>query len=721
MTALCRLALLLTLALTLALPARAQAQAQDRATLVSDRLEITGDNQLVASGAVEIFYQGNRLRAARLVYDKASDRLQIEGPIILTDAGGNTTLFASAADLSADMTEGILTSARLVLNQQLQIAANRAMRIGGRYTELDQVVASSCKICENSPVPLWEIRAARVVHDQEARQLYFDQAQFRVAGLPIFYIPRLRMPDPTLDRTTGFLMPVVRTTSDLGFGLKLPYFVALGEDKDLTVTPYLTARHSRTLELRYRQAFRTGKIEVTGALTRDRLLPGEDRGFIFANGEFDLPDDFKLTFRLQAASDNAYLLDYGYSDTDMLDSRVEISRTRRNGFFSARVVSFQSLRDDEDNNTLPSLITDVTFHRRFSLWTLGGEGGFRLQTHSHLRTSNNPLDGPDPDDIADGRDVSRISARIDWRRSFILAGGIEATILGEASADAYTIGQDGIYGGDHARSHAAAGVELRWPWVKHVAETGATHVIEPVVQLIWAGQNGARIPNEDSALVEFDEGNIWSLDRFPGADAVEEGKRANIGVSWTRYDPAGWSLGMTVGRVVRDRDRDQFGVASGLNTGQSDWLAALTVDWQNGFAATGRVILDDDFALTKGELRLALNREKVALSTSAIWAVADPQENRPDPTREFAFDARWQATPALMAKMSGRYDFQTDRGTLAGMGVEYRNDCVLVDFSVSRRFTSSTSVTPTTSFGLSVDLIGFGSGKTAGPSRRCYN
>lgn len=703
-------------ALFLALPAAAQ----DRATLVSDRLEITGANQLIASGSVEIFYQGQRLRAARLIYDQKADRLRIEGPIVLTDASGNTILFASEADLAADLRNGILTSARLVLNQQLQIAANRAMRIDGRYTALDQVVASSCKVCANSPVPLWEIRAARVVHDQEARQLYFDHAQFRVAGLPIFYIPRLRMPDPTLERSSGFLMPVMRTTSDLGFGLKIPYFLTLGPDKDLTITPYLTARGSRTVELRYRQAFRTGTVEVNGAVTRDELLPGDTRGYVFANGAFDLPDDFKLTFGLQAASDNAYLLDYGYSDTDLLDSRVELSRTRRNGFFSARVVSFQSLRDDEDNDTIPSLMTDVTFHRRFSLGPLGGEGGFRLQTHSHLRTSDDPFDGPDPDDIADGRDVSRVSARVDWRRSFILPMGIEATVLGEAQVDAYTIGQDAIYGGDSSRSHTAAGVELRWPWVKTVSETGATHVIEPVVQLIWANQHGGLIPNEDSALVEFDEGNLFSLDRFPGADAVEEGRRANIGLTWTRHDPAGWNLGLTLGRILRDTDHGQFGPSSGLAGSRSDWLAGLSVDWQNGFVATTRLVLDDDFALTKGEMRLTVNRDRLALATSAIWQVADPLENRPDPTREFAFDARWRATSALTAKLSGRYDFVRDQGTLAGFGVEFRNDCVAVDFSLSRRFTSSTSVSPTTDFGLSVDLIGFGGGKTAGASRRCY-
>jgi LPS-assembly protein len=241
-----------------------------------------------------------------------------------------------------------------------------------------------------------------------------------------------------------------------------------------------------------------------------------------------------------------------------------------------------------------------------------------------------------------------------------------------------------------------------------------------VVQLLWASRSGVAIPNEDSALVEFDEGNLFSLDRFPGADAVEDGARANIGIGWTRHDPDGWTLGVTLGRVVRERDFGQFGPASGLAGASSDWLLAASVDWQGGLVASGRVAFDNDFSPTKAEARLTLNRERIALATSALWAVADPGENRPDPTREFTFDARWRATEALTAKFSGSYDFVADRGTVAGMGVEFRNECIAVDLSLSRRFTSSTSVSPTTDFALSVELIGFGSGQRAGPSRRCY-
>ena len=128
--------------------------AQDQATLVSDRLDIAGDSQLVASGNVEVFFKGRSLKASRITYDQAADRLQIEGPIVMTEADGNTVILAGQADLAADLSEGLLTSARMVLDQQLQLAANSMSRVAGRYTAMGQVVASSCKVCAAHPTPL---------------------------------------------------------------------------------------------------------------------------------------------------------------------------------------------------------------------------------------------------------------------------------------------------------------------------------------------------------------------------------------------------------------------------------------------------------------------------------------------------------------------------------------------------------------------------------------
>lgn len=689
--------------------------AQDLASLVAERVEITGTSVLIAEGDVEIFYKGRRLKAQRIVYDQATDRLQITGPIVLVDDTGSFIL-ASQADLSADLADGVLQSARLVLNQQLQLATSEVQRVSGRYTRLGRTVASSCQVCAANPTPLWEIRASQVVHDQVERQLYFDNAQFRIAGVPVFYLPRLRMPDPSLKRANGFLRPSLRTTSGLGTGIKLPYFLAIGDSADVTITPYLTLNKGRAVELRYRQAFRKGAIEVNGAFARDALLPGANRGYALATGDFILPRDFQLSFRLEAVTDPAYLLDYGVSEKDRLDSRVAVTRTRRNEYMAAELTYFKSIRDAEVNSTLPSVVGDLTFHRRFGGGPLGGEAGLRFQTHSHRRASESAIDA-DGNGISDGRDLSRASLRLDWRRGFILTNGVEVTGLGEMTADFYSISQDAVYGGNTARVHGAAAVELRWPWMRTTA--GASHVIEPVAQLIWSPSSRDTLPNEDSALVEFDEGNLFSLNRFPGSDAKERGARANLGVSWTRYDPDGWSVGATLGRVVRTQDLAQFGAASGLGGVSSDWLAAMQLTMASGLQVTNRLVFDGAFDMTKGEVRLDVAKDRYGISSGYVWTVADLSENRPDPTSELAFDGYYKLSEGWTGKASGRYDFEASRATKAGLGLEFKNECVVLDLSLSRRFTSSTSVQPTTDFGLSVELAGFGGGTKAGPARRC--
>jgi LPS-assembly protein len=697
------------------LPARALL-AQDQASLVAETVRIEGDAVLVAEGAVEIFYQGRKLRASRVTYDRRADRLVIEGPIVLTD-GPDTLVLASQADLAADLSEGILQSARVVLNQQLQLAASRMMRVGGRYTQLDNAVASSCQVCANRPVPIWEIRARRIVHDQVDHQIYFDGAQMRFAGVPVFYLPRLRMPDPTLKRATGFLMPSFRTTSGLGTGLKMPYFIRIGDHADLTLTPYLSTKNGRTVELRYRQAFATGNVQLDSALSWDDLIEGR-RGYAKMTGDFTLPGAFNLTFLVQEVTDPAYLLDYAISDQDVLDSRLEIARTRRNEHISARVLRFDTLREAEDRDTIPSQVADFTFHRRFGLGPFGGTGGLTFQSHSHARTSASPLDGPDPDTIPDGRDMSRISLRLDWRKSWLMGMGLQGAVAGEVAADAYRVDQDLVFAGQTTRLSGAVAAELRWPWVR-AGRGGASQVIEPVVQLVWSPRKNKLIPNEDSTLVEFDEGNLYALDRFPGSDATEGGTRLNAGVTWTRHDPQGWTIGVTAGRVWRDADLGQFGAASGLDGATSDWLGAMQVSTADGLLVTGRLLFDDDFSSSKSEVRLDLDRTKYTLSASYVRVEADLGENRPDPTSELAMDAAYKLTPSWTGRATGRYDFVADRGSAAGLGLVFRNECLMVDLSLSRRFTSSTNVQPSTSFGLSVDLLGFGGKAAAGPAQTC--
>lgn len=726
------LALLLATALPLAaLPLR-PAPAQDAAApmtpapahLTADSLLIEGDSLLVARGHVEVRYGGEWLRASAIRYDRGTDQLQIEGPITLIRADG-TQLTAQSAELSADFTQGLLRSARVVMNRQLQIAAAQVFRAGGRYTQISNAVASSCQVCAADPVPLWEIRARRIVHDAQERQLYFDAAQLRLAGVPVAYIPRLRMPDPSLDRATGFLPPDLTRSTNLGTGLRLPYFIALGDSRDLTLYPFVASKDGRALGLRYREAFARGELAFSATVARDDILPGEMRGYLQGEGRFALDRGFELSFEVQSVSDPGYLQDYDISDADRLVSKVEITRTRRNEYVSSRLMHFHSIREidgqPESNATLPSVVGDYTLHRRFNGGPLGGEAGLRFRHHAHYRGSNSPVDSDDDSDsIADGRDLARSTLDLDWRRTWAFGPGFLAAAQAEARADIYSVQQDAAYSGVHSRLGGAAAAELRWPWVGGTAD-GAAHVIEPVLQLVTAppddDDNG--IPNEDSTITEFDEGNLFSLSRYSGNDEYEAGTRINAGLMWTRYAPSGWALSAGLGRIWRFDDQGQFSSASGLDGAVSDWLLATQIVVPGAMTLTNRMLFADAGDLTKGEFRMDINRETWGISSTYVWLQEDTAEAESTDTEMVLLDARYALSDAWSGRISTRYDFEADRASRAGLGLVYQNECLLVDLSLSRRYSSSTSVTATTSFGLSVDLLGFGARGKPGPAGTC--
>lgn len=683
-------------------------QTPDQATLVADQILINADSTMVANGAVEVLYKGTRLTASKITFDQTSNLLKIEGPIAIDDGSG-TVILASEAEISSDMRNGILKSARLVLQDQMQLAAAQMDRVDGRYTQLSRVVASSCQVCPTNPRPLWEIRASRVVHDQTERQLYFDNAQFRVAGVPVFWVPRLRMPDPTVDRATGFLLPTLRSSSTLGLGIKVPYFIAIGDSRDVTLTPFVTDSGNKSLAFRYREAFANGTLSFEGELSKDDLTTRDTRGYLFSYGSFLLPRSYRLGYQIETVTDDGYLLDYNIAEKDRLATGAYLQRTGRDSYFDTRLFKHNSLRAGDDNQTLPSLVGNLSLIRRMTPDLIGGQATLSFDVLTLNRSSGVSFDA-NGDGVTDGRDMTRATLGVNWRRQELLTNGMVLGFGAGLTADAFSIRQDNAFPSVVTRMTPMAFADLSWPWVKSASGGHSAQVIEPVVQLIWSQESTTPVPNEDSTLVEFDEGNLFSFSRFPGADVYESGLRANVGLSWSRYDPAGWNFTVAGGRIFRSEDLGQFSTGTRLSGTRSDWLLAMRLQSNQGLAVANRALFDDDFSFSKDELRLDWDNGITSIGANYVWLMADPLGGRPTSTSELAFDAGWQFTSGWRAVTAGRYDFETDRAAKAGIGLEYRNECAAVDLSLSRRFTSSTTVTPTTELSVAVRLSGFGTG-----------
>lgn len=685
-------------------PARAEA---GFTTLVADRVFLDGPDRLIAEGNVEALSGQTRLRASRILYDRRSGALTITGPLTLSE-GDEVLILADEAELHSGLRSGLIRSARVVLDQQLQIAAHQVERQDARFTEMSSVIASACEICARRQTPLWEVRAARVIHDDEAQQIHFENAQFRLFGVPVVYLPRLRVPDPRLERATGWLSPRFSVNTGHGVGLRAPYFIVLARDKDLTLTPFVASKGSRALDLRYRQAFASGMLELGGMVARDRLRQGTTRGMAYAEGEFALGRGVELSFNLIKLGDRRLLEDYNRGEAQVT-SDITLQRVRRDERFRAQALHFRSLRLADVNSQLPNRVGQVVYERRFDMPGLGGTGGVRMEAHSYSRRV--PL-------AADVKGVSRLSLDLDWRRDAVLPAGVLGALAVQLGVDHFRIAPAATgFARSHTRVTPNAMAELRWPLMRST-DRGATHVIEPVAQLVWARDRVSALPNDISRMPELDEGNLFTFDRFAGREQREAGRRANLGIGWSMHDPEGWSSHVILGRVWRQRDLGQFSPQSPLAGARSDWLVVASLDTDMGLTLSNRALFDSGFRVSRNALEVDWSTPDYGITSSYVHIRPDPAEGRLTRSAEWSFEGRRSLDEFWTASVNWRYDVSAGRAAQFGAGLNYENECLRVDIGLQRQFTSATTTRSSTSVALNMDVLGIG-GNPSRARRSC--
>ncbi|WP_417245027.1 LPS-assembly protein LptD [Celeribacter sp.] len=687
---------------TFALPDLLHAQdSQEDASLPTALLAngVSFDGEmLVATGDVEVLYDGTRLTASRISYNQTTGALSIDGPIRLTESGTDTVVLASAAELDTELKNGILTSARMVIDQQMQLAAARLDVIDGRYLRMQKSVASTCEVCANRPVPMWEIRAQEIVHDSEARQLYFTNAHVRIMDVPVLWLPHLRVPDPTLERVNGFLVPEVRTDSTLGTGIEIPYFITIGDHRDLTVSPYL-ATNTTTLNLRYRQAFTNGDIEINGAVSDDDTTDGL-RAYAEIEGDWTLRNGYALDIDLAAVSDTTYLSEYDISDSNYLKSTVNLSRYRTGEAIDGEI-TYSRYLGEGTNNDNPTVLGEFLYERYVQPWNLPGRLSYGFTASSYYRESN--------DDV-DGSDVLRLGAESSWSGSKIFNSGLRLDNEASVYADAYFIRQNSDYDSTVLRGTASAETKLSWPLTRSTA-SGASEILEPILQLGWSDSVGGSVPDTDSLFIEFDEGNLLTLARFPGADRRETGLTSAAGLRFSHYGPT-FDYAVTLGRVLYLEDTDGYSTSSGLSTTQSDWLLAARMAFNDRLSLYNRLLLGNDAEMTKWDTRLDYLRDTYSIGTTYSYVIADAVEDRDERINEFALDGEVILADNWTLTGEYRHDFENDEVTRAKLGIKFQNECTRVQIGLTRRYWDTDDLDPTTRVTFSVGFGAFATEQT---------
>ena len=696
----------------------------------SDQLLYDYDkNSVAAVGNVKIYYAGYTLQADKVLYNKTTKRLVATGNVKLVDPSG-AAVTSDYIDITDDFRDGFIQSLRVDTVEQTHFAASRAERSNGDTTTFENGVYTACAPCAGHPEkpPLWQVKAARIVMDHKEHVVQFTDAQIEFFGKPIASVPYFSVPDPSVTRKSGFLIPNAGYSGRTGFFASIPYYWALAPDRDLTLTPSVFTRQGLLATGEWRQRTATGQYTIT-ASGIDQLDPNAFdpnspshrtlRGGVRTTGEFDINHDWTLGWDGTLSTDREFTRDYSVlnADTSVTTSNIHLTGIGDRDYFNAEADYFQLLTDPSS----PELLTQPWFYdQNRQAWAapvidynrvgdnqiLGGEVTYTSNVANVVRQTDDPYSfnagPPYPAYAATAGDTLRATQEVEWKRQFIAPGGQLitpwASLRGDVFAmnntsNASTLTDDSLAG----RFMPAVGVDWSLPVLITVGKT--THIIEPIAQLIVRPDESdiGALPNNDAQSLVFDTSTLFQHDKFSGYDRVEGGTRANLGVHYAGSFANGASINATVGESIQLAGTNSFandatyevGNDSGLQNRYSDYVAGVAVDTGLGPSFSAETRLDQsNLEVNRAELQATTALGPVTTSAAYLYLRDDPLSLYDGTTpisasvvrgaASFNFAENWRAFGTLT------YDIAKSSVAGDSFGIAFDNDCLTLSVAYSQ-------------------------------------
>lgn len=463
-----------------------QPSGNEQMLLEADTLIYDNDQQRVtAAGSVQIEYSGNRIVAQRVTYDRKTGRVIASGNVELVDRQG-TKIYSDEVDITEDFRDGFVNALRVETADKTYFAAESAERRNGILTTFNNGVYTACEPCEDKPnkPPIWRVKAQRIIWNGEAKTVRFERAKFELFGLPIAYVPYFTIPDPTVKRKSGFLIPGIGYESELGASLTVPYYLALSPTYDALFKGTYYGRQGFLGDVQWRQQFNNGQYEVRmagihqrnpDAFTKNTVDSSEtNRGMIGTKGQFKINPRWTFGWDVMVQSDKNFSRTYEIEGYDKIVRRNEVYLTGLNdrNYFDLRLMKFDVQETHLDNLStgaenplardakqpwvLPSFDYTKTVEN-----VAGGQIRFDMNvtgiSRSRQDISTAPADDNPVDKIAKGDvyrvrgiegETGRVTAEAEWKREIVTGNGFIVTPL-------LHVRGDGIYSNPSAASVAA--------------------------------------------------------------------------------------------------------------------------------------------------------------------------------------------------------------------------------------------------------------------------
>lgn len=514
----------------------------------ANSMEGTSGERTRASGSVRLRQGEMRVRADDLVHTQGNNTARATGNVRISTNGN--VFSGPDLTLKLDTLEGNFIRPNFwFARTQAGGDAELVEFLGENRLRAHTTRYSSCTpddLPDGTPgQPDWVLQTSRVDLDFDKSEGTAKNAVIRFMGVPLLAAPSLTFP---LDnqRKSGFLPPSFYFDSVSGFELAAPYYLNIAPNRDVTITPKLSARRGvgADFEFRYMEAQDAGKLRLFGL--PDDTLRGSTRGLIdFTHkgrlGQTDALAQTSYDVKLLRASDDNFWRDFphiNFSTTPRLyDSHATVETTLNERYwglgnsqttFYGGVQSWQTLRDLDPASSNPQSGIDTPYRREPQM-------GFRSRSVSEqgvvfgVQGEFNRFGNVDPTKVVG----NRINANAQVERPFSVGG---LNVLPRVSLRATSYDLDKVSEGNRSSATLVtptfsvdSGFSMERP--AQLFGSDLIQTLEPRVLYVYTPfRRQSDLPLFDSAPRDFNQYAIYTDNAFTGGDRISDANQVTAGV-----------------------------------------------------------------------------------------------------------------------------------------------------------------------------------------------
>jgi LPS-assembly protein len=295
-------------------------------TIEADELERRErDKLLIARGDVRIHMEDRVLYADEIELDQVQEVVRARGRVQLIE--GTKRLEGDRFEYHYRKNTGVMYQARGTIPPATAFQGVEIHKEGERRYRLVEGRFTTCRICQPEPGGVdWEVRAKEAVLEQD-EYLEAKRASFWVRGIPSLFSPYLIY--PIGERRTGFLLPRIGYSNRSGFTYKQPFFWAISESQDLTVTGVYRTERGFEGEANYRYILgpeAVGSIDVRVIQDRLRTTQDEIRTTVTARHDQQFNPELSLKADVNYVSDRVIQREFAETPSELRTANLASSR-----------------------------------------------------------------------------------------------------------------------------------------------------------------------------------------------------------------------------------------------------------------------------------------------------------------------------------------------------------------------------------------------------------